>query len=121
MKKARRSGSTWEWFRAPIAMLACARLGAPHTVVFGGFSAESLAGRLNDMECELLITQDEAWRRGTTVPLKRNADEALSSSRGVRRWHRSPRTGNDVPMHDGRDLVARPRREPVRRSRVVPA
>ena len=62
----------------PIAMLACARLGAPHTVVFGGFSAESLAGRLNDMECELLITQDEAWRRGTTVPLKRNADEALA-------------------------------------------
>src|SRR5678815_94571 len=58
----------------PIAMLACARIGAPHTVVFGGFSAESLAGRLNDMGCELLITQDEAWRRGTTVPLKDNAD-----------------------------------------------
>ena len=49
----------------PMAMLACARLGAPHTVVFGGFSAESLAGRLNDMECEVLITQDEAWRAGT--------------------------------------------------------
>ena len=48
----------------PVAMLACARLGAPHTVVFGGFSADSLAGRLNDMECEVLITQDEGWRRG---------------------------------------------------------
>src|SRR5260370_22916099 len=60
----------------PVAMLACARLGAPHTVVFGGFSADSLSGRLQDMGCEVLITQDEAWRRGTTVPLKRVADEA---------------------------------------------
>ena len=51
----------------PIAMLACTRLGAPHTVVFGGFSADSLSGRMNDMGCEVLITQDEAWRRGTTV------------------------------------------------------
>ena len=88
----------------PIAMLACARLGAPHTVVFGGFSAESLADRLNDMECELLITQDEAWRRGTTVPLKRNADEALASSPGVQRCVVLRRTGNDVPMQDSRDL-----------------
>ena len=48
----------------PVAMLACARLGAPHTVVFGGFSADSLSGRLNDMECELLITQDEGLRNG---------------------------------------------------------
>ena len=87
----------------PIAMLACARLGAPHTVVFGGFSAESLAGRLNDMECELLITQDEAWRRGTTVPLKRNADEALASSPGVRSCIVLRRTGNDVPMQEDRD------------------
>src|SRR5215218_8465606 len=58
----------------PVAMLACARLGAPHTVVFGGFSADSLGGRLQDLECEVVITQDEAWRRGTTVPLKRTAD-----------------------------------------------
>ena len=48
-------------------MLACARLGAPHTVVFGGFSAESLADRLNDMQCEVLLTQDEGWRRGQVV------------------------------------------------------
>ncbi|HKX47579.1 MAG TPA: AMP-binding protein, partial [Gaiellaceae bacterium] len=61
-----------------IAMLACTRLGAPHTVVFGGFSADSLSGRMVDMGCEVLVTQDEAWRRGTTVPLKRTADEAMA-------------------------------------------
>jgi acetyl-CoA synthetase len=88
----------------PIAMLACARLGAPHTVVFGGFSAEALAGRLNDMECELLITQDEAWRRGTTTPLKRNADEALGSSPTVKSSVVLRRTGGEVPMQDGRDV-----------------
>src|ERR671923_154478 len=66
----------------PVAMLTCTRLGAPHTVVFGGFSADSLSGRLNDMECEVLITQDEGWRNGATVPLKGNADEALASSPG---------------------------------------
>ncbi|HET6643438.1 MAG TPA: acetate--CoA ligase [Gaiellaceae bacterium] len=87
----------------PIAMLACARLGAPHTVVFGGFSAEALAGRLNDMECEVLVTQDEAWRRGTTVPLKRNADEALASSPTVKRAVVLRRTGGEVPMQEGRD------------------
>src|SRR5918992_3481679 len=67
----------------PIAMLACARLGAPHTVVFGGFSSDSLAGRLNDMECEILVTQDGGWRRGSVVPLKANADEALQQSPSV--------------------------------------
>jgi acetyl-CoA synthetase len=89
----------------PIAMLACARLGAPHTVVFGGFSAESLAGRLNDMGCEVLITQDESYRRGSLVPLKRNADEALTSCPGVRKVVVSRRTGGDVPMTDGRDVT----------------
>jgi acetyl-CoA synthetase len=88
----------------PIAMLACARLGAPHTVVFGGFSAEALAGRLNDMECEVLITQDEAWRRGTTVPLKGNADEALATSPTVKSAVVLRRTGGDVPMQEGRDV-----------------
>ncbi len=67
----------------PVAMLACTRLGAPHTVVFGGFSADSLSSRINDMGCEVLITQDEAWRRGQTVPLKKMADEALESCPGV--------------------------------------
>ena len=65
---------------APIAMLACARIGAPHTFVFGGFSADSLSGRLQDMGCEVVITQDEAWRRGTTVPLKQTTDEAVAES-----------------------------------------
>ncbi|HZB24063.1 MAG TPA: acetate--CoA ligase [Gaiellaceae bacterium] len=88
----------------PIAMLACARLGAPHTVVFGGFSAESLSDRLNDMECELLVTQDEGWRRGTRVPLKRNADDALENSPTVRQAVVYRRTGADVQMREGRDF-----------------
>ena len=87
----------------PVAMLACTRLGAPHTVVFGGFSADSLSSRMVDMGCEVLITQDEAWRRGSTVPLKRTADEALSAAPGVKRCLVVRRTGNDVPMTDGRD------------------
>jgi acetyl-CoA synthetase len=87
----------------PVAMLACARIGAPHTVVFGGFSADSLSDRLVDMECEVLITQDEAWRRGTTVPLKRTADTALESAPSVKNVIVLRRTGNDVPMQEGRD------------------
>jgi len=87
----------------PIAMLACARLGAPHTVVFGGFSAEALSDRLNDMECEVLVTQDEGWRRGATVPLKRNADDAVASCPTVRNVVVLRRTGNDVAMQEGRD------------------
>jgi acetyl-CoA synthetase len=88
---------------APIAMLACARLGAPHTVIFGGFSADSLAGRLQDMGCEVLITQDEAWRRGTTVALKKVADEAVAESPTVANVIVLQRTGNEVPMSEGRD------------------
>jgi acetyl-CoA synthetase len=88
----------------PVAMLACARLGAPHTVVFGGFSADSLSGRLNDMECEVLITQDEGWRGGKTVPLKQNADAALDESPTVRKAVVFRRTGGDVSMKEGRDL-----------------
>jgi acetyl-CoA synthetase len=87
----------------PVAMLACARIGAPHTVVFGGFSADSLSGRLNDMGCEVLITQDEAWRRGSTVALKRTADEAMTAAPGVRASIVLRRTGGEVPMTEGRD------------------
>jgi acetyl-CoA synthetase len=83
---------------APIAMLACARLGAPHTFVFGGFSADSLSGRLQDMGCEVVITQDEAWRRGTTVPLKKTTDEAVAESPSVKNVVVLRRTGGDVPM-----------------------
>ena len=89
---------------APVAMLACARLGAPHTVVFGGFSAESLSDRLQDMGCEVLITQDEAWRRGATVPLKQTADEAVAASPKVKHVLVLRRTGGEVPMTDGRDV-----------------
>jgi acetyl-CoA synthetase len=88
----------------PVAMLACARLGAPHTVVFGGFSADSLSDRLNDMGCELLITQDEGWRRGTRVPLKQNADEALADSPGVERCVVLRRTGGEIGWIEGRDV-----------------
>jgi len=90
----------------PVAMLACARLGAPHTVVFGGFAAEALADRLNDMRCEVLITQDEGWRRGQRVPLKRNADEALEGSPTVKHVVVVPRTGADVPWTEGRDVLS---------------
>ena len=88
---------------ASIAMLACARLGAPHTVVFGGFSADSLSDRLADMRCEVLITQDEAWRRGSAVPLKKTADEAMADA-PVRACVVLRRTGGDVPMAEGRDV-----------------
>ncbi len=87
----------------PIAMLACTRLGAPHTVVFGGFSADSLSGRVNDMGCEVIVTQDEAWRRGSRVPLKRIADEAMAASPGVTACLVVRRTGGEVAMVEGRD------------------
>src|SRR5438874_3883045 len=87
-----------------IAMLACTRLGAPHTVVFGGFSADSLSSRLNDMECELLITQDEGWRAGKQVPLKQNADEAVADSPSVKRVVVCRRTGGEVAFDSSRDI-----------------
>jgi acetyl-CoA synthetase len=87
----------------PVAMLACTRLGAPHTVVFGGFSADSLSGRLNDMECELLITQDEGWRAGKKVPLKQNADEAVAQSPTVKKVVVLQRTGGEVLFDESRD------------------
>jgi acetyl-CoA synthetase len=88
----------------PIAMLACARIGAPHTVVFGGFSAESLSDRLNDMECEVLITQDEGWRAGKKLPLKQNADEAVAKSPSVKNVVVHRRTGDSVALDPSRDL-----------------
>ncbi len=90
----------------PVAMLACTRIGAPFTVVFGGFSGESLSGRMNDMSCELLITQDEGWRRGNRVPLKANADAAMETSPLVKQCVVIKRTGGDVHMKAGRDLWA---------------
>ena len=67
-----------------IAMLACARVGAVHSVVFGGFSAESLRDRINDSQCTLLVTADGGWRRGQVVPLKQMADEALEGTPSIR-------------------------------------
>ena len=90
----------------PVAMLACTRIGAPFTVVFGGFSGESLSGRLNDMACTFLITQDEGWRRGHRVPLKANADAALESSPDVKTCVVVKRTGGDVNMKTSRDVWA---------------
>ena len=87
----------------PVAMLACARLGAPHTVVFGGFSSEALSDRMNDMECKLLITQDEGWRAGKKVPLKLNADEAVAQAPTVRKVVVLQRTGDEVPFDTARD------------------
>src|SRR5438477_12710245 len=88
----------------PVAMLACTRLGAPHTVVFGGFSAESLSGRMNDMECELLITQNEGLRKGNPVPLKQNADAAVDQTPRVKKVIVLRRTATEVPMKAGRDV-----------------
>jgi acetyl-CoA synthetase len=88
----------------PVAMLACARIGAPHSVVFGGFSAESLRDRINDAEARLLITADGAWRRGQVVPLKESADSAMAETPTIERCLVLRRTGQDVPMQDGRDI-----------------
>ena len=89
----------------PIAMLACARIGAPHSVVFGGFSAESLRDRINDSASKLLITADGGYRRGGIVPLKQNADDSLDGSPSVERVVVLRRTGSaDDKMVDGRDI-----------------
>src|ERR687886_856315 len=87
----------------PVAMLACTRLGAPHTVVFGGFSADSLRSRINDAEAKVLITQDEGWRAGKPVPLKKNTDEALEQTPSIEHVVVLRRTGNQVDMRQGRD------------------
>jgi len=87
-----------------VAMLACARLGAPHTVVFGGFSAESLRDRINDAGAKVLVTADGGYRRGSVVPLKQNADEALTATPSIEKSVVLQRTGQTVPMQAGRDL-----------------
>ena len=86
-----------------VAMLACARIGAPHTVVFGGFSADSLKDRINDNQAKVLITADGGYRRGSLVPLKVNADEALKDTPSVKHVVVLKRTGKDVEMRRGRD------------------
>ena len=88
---------------AAIAMLACARLGVIHSVVFGGFSAEALKARIQDLDARLVITADGGWRRGKEVRLKPAVDEALQDCPGVRDVIVYQRTATGVPMHEGRD------------------
>jgi acetyl-CoA synthetase len=89
---------------AAIAMLDCARLGAIHSVVFGGFSAEALRDRVRDSGAEMVITQDEGVRGGRTVPLKQTTDQALQGERGVKKVLVYRRTGGDVSWIEGRDV-----------------
>ena len=86
-----------------VAMLACARIGAAHSVVFGGFSSDSLRERLDDASCKGVITQDGAWRRGKVVPLKENVDQALEGQETVTSVLVLERCKNEVTWSEGRD------------------
>ncbi|MFT6290499.1 MAG: acetyl-CoA synthetase, partial [Ilumatobacter sp.] len=88
---------------AAVAMLACARIGAAHSVVFGGFSSQSLSDRINDAEAKVLITADGGYRRGEVFPLKATADEACESAPTIEHVVVVKRGGNDVTMAEGRD------------------
>ena len=87
----------------PVAMLACARIGATHSVIFGGFSSEALKDRINDAQAKLVITADGGYRRGNVIPLKANIDEALKVTPSVESVVVVNRVGLDVPMIPGRD------------------
>jgi acetyl-CoA synthetase len=87
-----------------IALLACARLGVVHSVVFGGFSSDALADRIIDADAKVVLTQDGAWRAGGVVPLKANADVSLARTPGVEHVVVVKRTDNDVTMLEGRDV-----------------
>ncbi|MEI6127620.1 MAG: AMP-binding protein, partial [Pseudomonadota bacterium] len=88
----------------PIAMLACARIGAIHAIVFGGFSADALKDRIQGCEAKVLITSDASYRSGKSVPLKGNADQALDSCPSVETCIVVKRTGTAVPIKEGRDV-----------------
>ena len=88
---------------AVVAMLSCARIGAAHSVVFGGFSSQALADRINDASAKVLITADGGWRRGEVFPLKPQADEALASTPTIEHVVVVKRGGNTVDMKSGRD------------------
>jgi acetyl-CoA synthetase len=88
---------------AAIAMLACARLGAIHTVIFGGFSSEAIKDRVNDCQAKLIITADGGWRRGKIIDLKSNVDRALAGTPSVQHVIVLKRTGQPVAFSEGRD------------------
>ena len=88
----------------PMAMLACARIGAIHSVVFGGFSAEALRDRILDSDARIVITADGGFRRGSVVPLKKAVDEAISRAPGVSKVLVVKRTGENIAMKAGRDV-----------------
>ena len=87
-----------------ILMLACVRIGAVHSIIFGGFSADSISGRVNDCESEYIITADEGVRGGKTIPLKDTTDEALSSCPNVKKCIVVKRTGNQINWNSNRDV-----------------
>ena len=89
---------------AAYAMLACARIGAVHSVVFGGFSPEALKDRILDSDCQVIITADEGYRGGKTIPLKENTDRALESCPRVHTCLVIQRTGGDIDWSEGRDV-----------------
>jgi acetyl-CoA synthetase len=86
-----------------VALLACARIGAVHSVIFGGFSAHALVDRINDAQCVAVITQDTGWRRGNEINLKATVDEALASCPSVKHVLVYRRTGSKIDMRSGRD------------------
>jgi len=89
----------------PVAMLACARIGAVHSIVFGAFSPDALKDRINDSQCKVLITQDTALRgKKNDIPMKINADKALAETPSIETVFVVQRTGNEVPMAEGRDI-----------------
>ncbi len=90
--------------QAMVAMLACARIGAPHSVVFGGFSAEALRSRIEDAEAKVVITTDGQFRRGSSMPLKPAVDEAVEHCPTVQKVLVVRRTGDDVAWNDERDV-----------------
>ena len=87
-----------------IAMLACTRIGAPHSVIFGGFAPDAVKERIHDAESTVLITADGGWRRGSIVPLKKNVDEALRECPEVKTVIVLKRTGQEIAMEPGRDI-----------------
>ncbi len=88
----------------PVAMLACARIGAAHSVIFGGFSPDAIVDRVKDAQCVALITADQGWRRGKKVPLKANCDMAMIHTPSLQHCIVAKRVGDHVDMHPGRDI-----------------